>query len=143
MRPAKRILLCSSDVDKLSTLTFVLRHARPSIPSCCYDVSAADDEEIAMIGAQAHQPFDLVLIARPFPGYRQVLKVAKDNSGTTNTLVLSDDPSSTEPMDADRVLHNASNGEMLELVSLLTRRKRGPRKRSAGVTRMVEIAGMR
>lgn len=136
MRPKKVILAVSADVDRLSVLTFLLTtHGYRVLPS-------AGAEQALLLFRM--EPPDLVLadLDMPVTNGAQMGEKMKGTCGHVPIMLLGNgEKLNGLPYCADAVLlPDAPTSVLLDRVSTLSARKRGPKKRVSEVLRELAIA---
>jgi CheY-like chemotaxis protein len=124
MKPARRILLCCSDEDRLGVMAYTLSKARVSCNGPFYGVTKADTltQALSLI-------LDLpavVLIFAPFAGEGALLQTARRMNREIHTIVVRDDASAND-IGADAVLSKPTMAELLNTLAVHAQRKRGPK----------------
>ena len=118
MRPAKKILVLSSNEDRLSRFSFVLRTHLYKVTAAATIVEARERLSVGDI--------DLFLIDLPAPGVESLLE-SPYALGFPPSLAINARPGTALAVDAIYT-YRPSAADLLEQMKVITARKRGPRR---------------
>jgi hypothetical protein len=129
MRPAKSILILTNDEAQASVLGYILRNSRPARLASLYQVTeiigAADALECL-----TECSFDLLIALCPVAQLSELLAVAEKQAPFMPRLVLAGKGViGLSGFVHDPVLTGADMATTLERIAVLTKRKRGPRRK--------------
>lgn len=134
MHPARQILLVGDNEDRVSLLRYVLRNSSDHPDHSHYVVTSAYSvsEAIEEIGVKE---YDLLLVLHPIASLKDLLNCSRSTYDWMTIIVLSETLTCGADNLYDAWLCNVKNEILLEWISGMTKKQKGPRKGSPAAYR--------
>ena len=134
MHPARQILLVGDNEDRVSLLRYILRNSSDHPDHSRYVVTSAYSTEEA-IEAIKEKEYDLMLVLHPIAALKDLLNCSRSTYDWMPIIVLSETLTCGADNLYDAWLCNVKNEILLEWISGMTKRQKGPRKGSPAAYR--------